>query len=720
MKKDNAIKKSIDKENLQAWELMTHDPVKALEISVVVHDKALKNAYQKGIADSLLNMGWCRKYTSELELSLYNIMDALSAYQNAGDSQGVAKALNAVGAVYFDLGNLDSALDFFNKSLSKSRETKDNRREIAALNNIGEVYREQGKMDEALSFYSEGLALAEKADDAETMGNLLLGMGIVYMDIDNFDKAVEFLSRARVCCDKASDKITGAHCITNLGKLYYKKGELDRSEELYRESLEISRSTGNRREEAEILNQLGVLRYEAGDSPGALEFYEEALNFGKAIKARPVVLQSLESISRIYEERGDFQIALQRFREFHTIESELAQDEAERRFQKLAVRYEIERSREEAELFKKQNEELELTSEELRKANQRISVIGRIGRQITALLKLDDVLLMVYEQVKHLMTVNSLGLARYDSQKACINYLFFIEGKTRYEPFTLKVNDKYSLGAWCIRHQEEVFINDPEEDSGRYVVRIGKHVVGKPSGSIMYVPLFFEGTIIGLITVQAQSKNAYTRDDLEVLRSLGSYISIAVSNSLAHQEIRELNQLVLREKGELEKAYGKISHMAHHDNLTGLPNRRLLLEFLNKALAQANRQDEKLAVLYIDLDNFKPVNDTMGHAAGDLLLRMVADRFLEAFRKSDTVARIGGDEFAAVVVGVTSMNAVNRVIQKIHQSMERVFTIEGREFRIGVSIGTSLFPEDGKTPDELLMVADKMMYLNKIGIKEKA
>ncbi len=710
----NSPQDRIDAGNREAWDRMIHDPIGALELSTSVHEDAVRLNYQKGIAESLLNMGWCRKYISQLEVSLYNLMDSLSIYQNIGDRHGISKALNAVGAVYFDLGNFDSALDFFIKSLDVSREAEDTRREIAALNNIGEVHRERGRTDEALKYYFEGLALAEQMDDAETMGNLLLGIGIVYSNISDLDKAIEYINRALSYSERVSDNITRAHCLTNLGNLYCKKGDVETSEKIYRKSLDLSRSIGDRREEAEVLVQIGHLRHDAGDRKSALEYYENALKTGREIKAKPLILQCLGSISKIYEEQGNYRAALRLFREFYELESKLTQDETEKRFQKLAFKYEVEMSRRETETFRKQNEELAQTSAELRKANQRISIISEIGKQITGTLKLDDLLTLVYEQVKLLMPADSLGLAHYVKDSTVIDFLFFFDGDTRYEPYSIDLYDKDSLGAWCIREKKEIFINDVDRDAHRYITKMHKYVLGTPSGSIIYVPLFFEGDIIGLITVQAEKKNAYTEEHMEILRSLSSYISIALYNSLAHEEIKKLNQLVLKEKSELERAYDKISYMAHHDNLTELPNRRLLLEFLRKSIAQAVRQEEKLAVLYIDLDNFKPVNDTLGHSAGDLLLRMVAERFLGAFRKSDTIARIGGDEFAAVIVGVKSEEAVRKVIEKLHSSMEEPFFIQKQKFYIGLSIGTSLFPDDGGTPEDLLVVADKKMYLNKL------
>jgi diguanylate cyclase (GGDEF)-like protein/PAS domain S-box-containing protein len=156
----------------------------------------------------------------------------------------------------------------------------------------------------------------------------------------------------------------------------------------------------------------------------------------------------------------------------------------------------------------------------------------------------------------------------------------------------------------------------------------------------------------------------------------------------------------------------RIEHMAQYDNLTELPNRALFYDRLQQALAFAKREQNGLALLYLDLDNFKQVNDTMGHHAGDQLLKQVASRIEGLLRKSDTVARLGGDEFALILSSPGSREDTERIAHKIIDAMHQTFTVEGigQTAQIGASIGVALFPSDAENDEELLKAADTAMY----------
>jgi len=153
--------------------------------------------------------------------------------------------------------------------------------------------------------------------------------------------------------------------------------------------------------------------------------------------------------------------------------------------------------------------------------------------------------------------------------------------------------------------------------------------------------------------------------------------------------------------------------LAHHDPLTGLPNRRLLYDRLEQALARAHRADEMAAVLLVDLDSFKPVNDTHGHKAGDDVLRITADRLKGCLRSIDTVARFGGDEFVVLLDGLTSPEDVAAVAAKIIDAVGRPISppwSAAPDVRIGCSIGVAIYPQDGTDPDLLIRLADAAMY----------
>ncbi|HEY0847839.1 MAG TPA: EAL domain-containing protein [Noviherbaspirillum sp.] len=161
---------------------------------------------------------------------------------------------------------------------------------------------------------------------------------------------------------------------------------------------------------------------------------------------------------------------------------------------------------------------------------------------------------------------------------------------------------------------------------------------------------------------------------------------------------------------ERKKAEQRISYMAHHDALTGLPNRVLLQDRLMQAVAQAQRIGKTVAVMFIDLDYFKHINDSLGHPVGDKLLQAVASRLAVALRKGDTLARLGGDEFVLILPAVDDDHAAASVAQKILDELKASFRIDGHELHVGGSIGISLYPDDGEDAGALMRAADTAMY----------
>lgn len=154
----------------------------------------------------------------------------------------------------------------------------------------------------------------------------------------------------------------------------------------------------------------------------------------------------------------------------------------------------------------------------------------------------------------------------------------------------------------------------------------------------------------------------------------------------------------------------ELEHQALHDTLTGLPNRTLMEDRLGTALAAADRNGEQVAVFFIDLDNFKKVNDTLGHQTGDVVLQRVARRLERCMRKKDTVARIGGDEFAVMIGDVDDPQRITAVAKKILSEFELPMVFEGRELYITTTLGVSVYPRDGVDRNELLRKADLAMY----------
>ncbi|NMG31617.1 bifunctional diguanylate cyclase/phosphodiesterase [Aromatoleum evansii] len=190
-----------------------------------------------------------------------------------------------------------------------------------------------------------------------------------------------------------------------------------------------------------------------------------------------------------------------------------------------------------------------------------------------------------------------------------------------------------------------------------------------------------------------------------LLDAEGGFVGIVESEKdITDRRIAEIRLLQNQER---------LDHLAHHDTLTGLPNRLLFQERFDEKLGHAHRENATLALLFLDLDRFKNVNDTFGHAIGDRLLEAVTHRLRQCMRLSDTVARLGGDEFAIILEPVPDLDAVSHVARKINDVLSQVFDIEGHELYVGTSVGISLFPVDGHDVETLCRNADAAMYLAK-------
>ena len=171
-----------------------------------------------------------------------------------------------------------------------------------------------------------------------------------------------------------------------------------------------------------------------------------------------------------------------------------------------------------------------------------------------------------------------------------------------------------------------------------------------------------------------------------------------------------LEKAVAERTAELEQAKAHAQHLADHDALTGLPNRRILEDRLTQALALSKRNRKQTAVMFIDLDRFKPINDSLGHSVGDVLLKDVSQRLVNQLRVGDTICRIGGDEFVVVLPEVKRSSDVAQVAQKLIEQVAQPAMVAGRELAVTCSIGIAVFPDDGGDAETLIRNADAAMY----------
>ena len=197
------------------------------------------------------------------------------------------------------------------------------------------------------------------------------------------------------------------------------------------------------------------------------------------------------------------------------------------------------------------------------------------------------------------------------------------------------------------------------------------------------------GNVIGTFAIYHSYKAIPTSEEVMLIEQFAHIASIAIERDIA-------NDLIWKQ--------------ANFDTLTGLPNRNLMLDHLNLAIKTANRENDKVAVLFLDLDNFKDINDTLGHDVGDELLKACAKRLEQSVRASDTVARLGGDEFVIILNSINSLSSVDGIIQKLLETIAEPFLIDVEQVHTSGSLGVTLYPDDANNTKDLLKYADQAMY----------
>ena len=209
----------------------------------------------------------------------------------------------------------------------------------------------------------------------------------------------------------------------------------------------------------------------------------------------------------------------------------------------------------------------------------------------------------------------------------------------------------------------------------------------------LVVPLCTRDLVFGVLALYGAHRDTFDPFTIQWVEKLARHMTILLSLATIRKETE-----------------ARILHLAHHDPLTNLPNRTLFYDRLKQALAQAKRHGRGVGVLFVDLDHFKAINDSLGHETGDALLKIVADRLVRCVRRTDTIARLSGDEFTVVLQDLNREQDAGHVAQKVLEAVARPATVGNQEIPIAASVGIALYPSDATDPDALIAQADRAMY----------
>jgi diguanylate cyclase (GGDEF)-like protein len=255
-------------------------------------------------------------------------------------------------------------------------------------------------------------------------------------------------------------------------------------------------------------------------------------------------------------------------------------------------------------------------------------------------------------------------------------------------------------------------LSQPLENITRETTRLGWdtfQIILAFSGLALILSMLVSRIVTGPLNAIVGAINRFSKDRVISTLPLARKDELGLLSRSFH----DMQTQIMAHLSELNENRKALDHLARHDTLTGLPNRRMFFDRLEHAIAGSRRSGKSLAVLFVDLDRFKEINDTFGHAVGDKILINVAILLKSSVREVDTVARLGGDEFVILIDMIDDLKHVTAIVKKLHNLFQRALQIDGRDMQVYASIGAGIFPRDGKDADELMHNADQAMYSSK-------
>lgn len=330
--------------------------------------------------------------------------------------------------------------------------------------------------------------------------------------------------------------------------------------------------------------------------------------------------------------------------------------------------------------------------------NQRITeldLIRKASLSLTMNLSLDAVLEAILDSAMELVSADDTHIFLYEH--GSLNFASAVfGGHQQIEPYMHP--RPHGLTYKVAQEGKKIIVNDTTKDP-LFEDRLWE-------GSIVGLPLKIGQKVLGVMNIALKRAYTFAEEEIRVLEFLADQAAIAIQNAKLYEQAQQ-------EIADRKKAEKAIKHLANHDALTGLPNRRLFNERIKMEIARSERNQGKFSLMLFDLDQLKGVNDSYGHNIGDMLLQSVAQRLLALLRKTDTVARMGGDEFLLILPDMKSPEDALHTADRILSALSTPFHLEGYQINISTSIGVAFYPDHGEEIDLLLKHADIAMYQSK-------
>ena len=655
-------------------------------------------------AEVTYRMGLARIIHGEYESAFRALSEARHLHEKLDMEENSLQDQLGIGVIYGMSEQPEAAFETFLMVRDRARDGDYPVVEEAADIRMGRICFDQGRYEEGLGFIDAALRLVGATGNRSHEADALKERGRIRLHQGHLEAAALDLEDAREICIELNGR-EGFDLLISLGDLYTRDGRYDKAREALDDAYDHCRNRTVPHGEAMALFHLGNLLEITEGSMAAVEYWTRCYEKTDSTVLRHLKIKSGEKLVDHYRRAGETDQALAFLEDIRRIEGILRDERLHHTISVYDQSMRIDDLEQEMRSWRRRSGELEKIRSDREEAIRELKTITLIGEKITASLDPDKIVQLLYDSLSQLVTIDGLLIAFFDESNADLDIRYIIENGSYLEPVRIPVRPERSLTSWVVHNDADLIINSREE-ALRYTKAI-HHLDGTAykSESFLLVRLRIEGRIIGVISVQAVQKNRYRASHLQVLQALASFIAIAMTNSSAHQSLVAANE--------------KIAHMATHDPLTGLPNRAHILTRLGNELDRCRRYESSLAVLFIDLDGFKEINDSYGHRAGDEMLIAIAGRLRTGIRATDATGRLAGDEFLVILTDDCTAEKGILLAEQIRKNLSERVDFEGNSLKVTASIGLAVYPDDAGDAGDLVNAADQAMYRAKASGKDR-
>lgn len=643
--------------------------------------------------------GWCLIFQGEYLKSLTLFSNALALAERLNAIDPTMRICNGIGMAYYNLGRYGLAERYYERSLELNQLAGNSNGIFAALLNQALLHFQTDDLDTAERLLNRALGSDTRDVSLENLGEAALLQANLHSKRSAFADALLGCRAALKFAQQLNYWHLEIQALIAVARCQRLQGRLVEAETTLMVTIDHPEFEREGVSGLAAYVELAKVRASQGHFASAVMAVRVGLKRSAMPSFSLLQLRALEVLSVCLEQGGKYQASMRVLRRALDVERKLQDQDMRRQFEVRQLQAKIDEQRLENQITDHENRLLKATQ-------ARLQLINDLSRELASTLALEEIAPKLYDIVSERLEVHFVSLALNHPDNQGVEFVSIIDNGQAVPGYCIPYQVADSRAVQTARSGEPIIVGD---ETGKPGVRwVGDSQILPRSQ--LFMPLVHNRLVLGLFSLQSRLANRFSQEELELLKSLAPFVAITLSNAVSHQQLFELNQALTHEKTQIETAQARIEHMAHHDTLTGLPNRRLLSEFVEAKIRDAAVAQSTFYLVYIDLDGFKPVNDRYGHRIGDQVLVVLGKRLSQSLRKADFAARVGGDEFIIIIDDMQPAKQVNGFIKRMLSVIEQPLRIGEETLHLSASIGVARYDDHGQSLDDLMHHADQAMY----------